>query len=113
VKRRDAAGTDDAPAAGVKVSAGLDVAYADGGIKQFRIRGARTSIGRSEDNHLVLRDPRVSGRHAEIVVSRDGFVLRDLGTASGTSVNGRPATEAYLRVGDDIVMGDTHLTFTE
>jgi len=99
--------------AGFRVQAGLDVTYADGGAKQVRISAARTTIGRSEDNLLVLHDLQISTYHAEIIASSDGFLLRDLGSANGTTVNGEPITEAYLRNGDDIGMGDTHLTFTE
>jgi Mg-chelatase subunit ChlD len=98
---------------GSRIRAGLDVAYADGGIKPFRITSARTTIGRGPDNLLVLRDTQISTHHAEILASPDGFLLRDLESANGTTVNGQPVTEAYLKIGDDIGIGTTHLTFTE
>jgi len=98
---------------GSRIQAGLDVAYADGGIKPFRITSARTTIGRGPDNLLVLRDTQISTHHAEILASPDGFLLRDLESANGTTVNGQPVTEAYLKIGDDIGIGTTHLTFTE
>jgi hypothetical protein len=99
--------------AGFYIQAGLDVAYADGGAKQVRITAARTTIGRGEDNLLVLYDLQISTHHAEIIASSDGFLLRDLESANGTTVNGEPIAEAYLRLGDDIGVGDTHMTFTE
>ena len=45
-------------------------------------------IGRSPDNHLVLRDSRISRNHAQIA-KEDGYcVLQDLGSRHGVWVNG-------------------------
>jgi len=99
-------------AAGPKVNAGLNITFADGSATQFRITGMRTTIGRGEDNVLVVRDGETSTHHAEIVASREGFRLRDVGSANGTTVNGQPATDVALSVGDEIGMGTTRLTFT-
>jgi len=93
--------------------AGLDVTYADGVTKAFRITEARTTIGRADDNRLVLRDDEASSYHAEIVASREGFLLRDLGSANGTTVNGRAVTEGYLSAGDEIGIGTTRIVFGE
>lgn len=97
----------------IKVRASLHVTYADGGTKTFPVTAVHTTIGRGEHNALVLRDPGVSSRHAEIVASAEGFLLRDLGSANGTRVNGAPVTEARLRIGDIVVVGSTRLTFGE
>lgn len=110
LRKRRAAGPV-APA--IKVRASLHVAYADGGTKTFPVTAAHTTIGRGAHNALVLRDTEVSSRHAEIVASAEGFVLRDLGSANGTRVNGAPVTEARLRIGDIVVVGSTRLTFGE
>jgi hypothetical protein len=46
-------------------------------------------IGREGDCDLILEDPRVSRRHAQVEVLDDGrVVLRDLGSANGTFVDG-------------------------
>jgi hypothetical protein len=112
VRRRGAAAT--APAAsGLKVQAGLNITYADGGTKQFRITMARTTIGRGEDNLLVLHDGMISTYHAEIVALLEGFRLTDMGSANGTTINGKPVTEACLALGDEIKMGTTRMILTE
>ncbi|HEX3774936.1 MAG TPA: sigma 54-interacting transcriptional regulator [Polyangiaceae bacterium] len=41
-------------------------------------------IGRNASNDLALLDPHVSGEHARVVSSVDGFVLEDLGSTNGT-----------------------------
>lgn len=58
-------------------------------------------IGRSRDAELVLASPRVSKRHAEIVLNGRGYVVRDLGSRNGTFVNGeRVDEERHIAVGD-------------
>jgi len=98
---------------GMRVSARLDVVYADGGIKSVPILSERTTIGRSDDSGVVLRDLKASSAHAEIVATSEGFVLRDLGSTNGTFLNGRAVSESPLYLGDRIVIGATTLTFGE
>ena len=105
-------GSRPASAAGPKVNAGLSISFGDGRSAQFRITGTRTTIGRGPDNALVLSDGEASTHHAEISASREGFRLRDVGSANGTTVNGQPVTDADLRVGDEIGIGTTRLTLT-
>jgi predicted component of type VI protein secretion system len=64
-------------------------------------------IGRQrEDNHIVLVSPQVSRFHAEIDVSDDAVVLRDLGSGNGTYLNGTSVTEHRLQAGDLIAFSD-------
>ncbi|MBN1334397.1 MAG: FHA domain-containing protein [Deltaproteobacteria bacterium] len=46
-------------------------------------------IGRHPGNDLVVTDDQVSGHHAVIEPQRGRWVVRDLGSLNGTSVNGR------------------------
>jgi serine phosphatase RsbU (regulator of sigma subunit) len=63
-------------------------------------------IGRAPDNHLVLRDSRISRNHAQIA-SRDGHcVLEDLGSRHGVWLNGeRIERPTALRAADRIEFG--------
>ena len=45
-------------------------------------------IGRNPKAEIVLNDASVGGLHAEILPTAQGWVVRDLGAAGGTSVNG-------------------------
>jgi HD-GYP domain-containing protein (c-di-GMP phosphodiesterase class II) len=45
-------------------------------------------IGRFENLEIVLNDPSISRKHAEIVIGEQGWVLRDLGSTNGTFLNG-------------------------
>jgi hypothetical protein len=72
--------------------------------------GAPIRIGRAPDCELVLRDSRVSRRHARLA-ARDGLlVLTDLGSTNGTRVNGHRISEVVLGAGDRILLGETTLT---
>ncbi|HRD65262.1 MAG TPA: sigma 54-interacting transcriptional regulator [Candidatus Competibacter sp.] len=53
-------------------------------------------IGTASDNDLVLTDRAVSRRHAEILMTPDGLLLRDLGSTNGTFINDVRITEAYV-----------------
>lgn len=66
-------------------------------------------IGRAEDCDLVIDDPRVSRRHAQLVASEGGLALIDLGSTNGTIVDGDGAPFASLRPGAVIKIGSEEL----
>ncbi len=71
-----------------------------------------TTLGRERINSIVLRDTKVSRRHAEIRRQDGSFVLQDLNSQNGTFVNGqRISTAVALQPGDEIRIGDTVLRF--
>ena len=66
------------------------------------------TLGRQEDNSIVLADAQVSRHHAEITVQAGQCVLRDLGSANGTYVNGeRIAEDRVLGQEDLVALGQT------
>jgi class 3 adenylate cyclase len=68
-------------------------------------------IGRDPSALVRLVDSRVSRRHAEIEVGGGSFVLRDLGSTNGTTVNGEAVTERLLRDHDRVGIGGVELQF--
>jgi len=56
--------------------------------------GARLCVGRHPANGLVLAHEGASRHHAVIERDEDGWVVRDLGSKNGTSVDGRPVVGA-------------------
>ena len=73
---------------------------------------ATISIGRASDCSIPVKDRYLSRRHAEIVPNGDGWILKDLGSANGTYLNGnRVERDTRLTPGDRIRLGDTELLF--
>jgi len=64
------------------------------------------SIGRGPGNDLVLGSFAVSRRHAEILRRGKGFVLRDVGSRNGITLDGRRVQEAPLEPRGTAVIGD-------
>jgi adenylate cyclase len=89
----------------------LDITTYDG--KQLRrtIEKETFTIGRSNDNSLVLSDKSVSRHHAEIKKTKEGYRLTDLGSYNGTKVNEKLTQSVLLKDNDKIKIGLTSLTF--
>ncbi len=78
----------------------------------YLLDGARFVLGRDAANEVVVDDPFISRRHAEIVWDGDAYVLRDLGSRNGTRVNGsRLSAPVRLKHGDVITLGDATFVF--
>ncbi|HEX9680892.1 MAG TPA: FHA domain-containing protein [Anaerolineales bacterium] len=84
-----------------------------GGRQHFLIRSVKVTVGRKSDNDLVLEDPHVSRRHAEIRLQHNRYVLADLQSTVGTLVNGRPTQRHPLTPGDVITIGGIQLIYGE
>jgi DNA-binding NtrC family response regulator len=75
------------------------------------LEGQPLTIGSGEVCELRLRDPAVSALHCRITPTRDGFLLEDLGSKNGTSLDGVRVLGAYLPDNAEIAVGDTQLRF--
>ncbi|WP_138203484.1 FHA domain-containing protein [Haloimpatiens lingqiaonensis] len=66
------------------------------------------TIGRKEDNTLVLADEYVSGYHAKIFLKNNSCVIEDLNSTNGTFVNDEAIEEkTYLSAGDIVKIGNS------
>jgi len=69
------------------------------------------SIGRSEENDIVIPDPNVSRRHARLSRSENGFVIEDLGSTNGTLLDGAPIDRELIESGDELTFGGVTARF--
>ena len=83
------------------------------GERTLPLREALLNIGRRTDNHLVLDDSRVSRSHAQLRLRYGRYVLYDLGSTSGTFVNGQRTSECVLRPGDVVSLGGVSIIYGE
>ena len=89
----------------------LNVVTNDGRSYSLPIAKEKIIIGRSKDNNLILSDKTVSRHHAEIVKTREGYLLTDLGSYNGIKVNEKSVQSILLKHNDKIRIGVTDLTF--
>ena len=74
--------------------------------------GARSlAVGAGRECDLVLDDPQVSRRHAELALAPEGIRVRDLGSTNGTFWQGSRLTEAVVPFGAQIRIGAAALRF--
>ena len=83
-----------------------------GGERRFEV-GDRLVIGRDPATDVVIDDPMVSLRHAEVVRAEDGFKINDLGSRHGTYVRESKIKSAALVDGDEILLGVHRLRFED
>jgi transcriptional regulator with GAF, ATPase, and Fis domain len=69
-------------------------------------------IGSLSSGDIVLKDATVSRRHAEIKRTKDGIILRDLGSTNGTFVGPVRVKEVFLAPDTHFRVGRTELVFT-
>lgn len=71
-----------------------------------------TIIGRDRDVDVVIDDPQVSARHAELVLQGDQWWLRDLASRNGTFLNEQPVhTVVAVHSGDVLQCAGVRLRF--
>ncbi len=78
----------------------------------FVIPEGESIAGRAPDCQLYLEDASVSRHHCRLLRRGDTVVLEDMGSTSGTAVNGGPAKgRVQLRHGDGIGFGGSNWIF--
>jgi hypothetical protein len=77
----------------------------------FDLSGARITIGRTPDNQIHLPDNSVATHHAELTHEGADYTVRDLGSETGTRINGQAITSSPLRRGDVLQIGSIDLLY--
>jgi Protein of unknown function (DUF3662)/FHA domain len=81
--------------------------------REFLLDQPVTTIGRRDDQDIVLDAPSVSRAHARVDIDQEGAVIVDLGSTNGTLVNGRLVRRARVTLhhGDRIKIGAVLLEY--
>ena len=108
--------TDDKTAIALLPAIATLVKYdAYGQVEQiYTLRGTHNIIGSDVVSAVVLNHPKVSPKHFEIQRQGNLFFIRDLESANGTIVNGRPISSdkwVPLHSGDEISIFDLKAFF--
>ena len=80
--------------------------------QQVAIPAEMITLGRASDCTIPIKDRFLSRRHAEIVLERGTWFVRDCGSVNGTLLNGvKIGDQVPLRAGDRIALGDSEVVF--
>lgn len=92
----------------------LTLLYQKKVIGQYSIdNGYPISIGRKDNNNIVINNLAVSGIHARVEFKNDGVFVVDMESKNGTFLNGKPTIKSILKEGDEIVIGKHKIIYSE
>jgi hypothetical protein len=82
----------------------------------FKLDKPALTVGRAPDNDIFISDSipnadTVSKHHARLRRDQDDYVVRDLGSKNGLTVNGRQTSENLLQDGDRLGFGTAAAIF--
>ncbi len=82
-------------------------------IEETYVLKERMSVGRKNSNDIVVKDPFISGKHAEFAIIDGEYTLRDLGSTNGTFLNGAQLDDSkvFLHDGDKIHIGQVDFLY--
>lgn len=83
------------------------------GSQQIPLGKPIINLGRQRDNHIILDDSRVSRHHAQMRLRFGRYVIFDLGSSGGMTINGLAVKEAILKSGDVIGLAGLTLIYLE
>jgi len=89
----------------------LHIVSPDGRSDERLLNQEEITIGRSTENDIAFNDPKVSRNHAKITKKGKDYVLTDLGSFNGTSVNDEFINSIALNHGDEIKIGSAKIIF--
>jgi pSer/pThr/pTyr-binding forkhead associated (FHA) protein len=92
--------------------ASLTLKSEDAVVKEYAV-GETATIGRLQDNLIVIDSPGVSSHHAYIFRSANDLVIEDLQSTNGTFVNGKRISRCKLADGDVVGVGKHTLVFNQ
>jgi pSer/pThr/pTyr-binding forkhead associated (FHA) protein len=82
--------------------------------EEFSLSEIENTIGRTDENFILLSDPSISRRHAKIIRAADSYTVIDQNSSNGTRLNGKALNAARsLKAGDIVEFGDIEFVFVD
>lgn len=82
-------------------------------LSELPLDNSEVVIGRGDDCHIILQDSLASWKHAKIVKAYGGYMVEDLNSTNGVTINSRRVTKQMLKIGDKIRIGSHDLCFNK
>ncbi|MGO9203056.1 MAG: FHA domain-containing protein [Limisphaerales bacterium] len=77
--------------------------------RTHQLKAEKTTIGRLEDNTFQIAEPSVSSHHCEVLLRGNDIVVRDLNSTNGTYLSGEKITEATVKPGQILRLGQVEM----
>jgi len=81
--------------------------------RRFNIPNGRSTLGRDNQNDIIINDDSVSLVHARLIEKEGQFRVMNLLSTNGTWVNTKKVTDSALQNGDSVCFGDTEFLFQQ
>jgi len=75
----------------------------------WMVKEGSTTVGRHPDSDIFLDDITVSRQHCRFMLDNRGLRIEDSGSTNGTYANEVRVDDAWLRAGDEVIIGKFHL----
>lgn len=73
------------------------------------LKAEKSTFGRVEDNTFCIPEPSVSSHHCEVLLRGAEVVVRDLNSTNGTFLAGQQITEAVVKPGQIVRLGNLQM----
>jgi pSer/pThr/pTyr-binding forkhead associated (FHA) protein len=83
----------------------------DGASGTLELDAERMSVGRADDNQLIIADDSVSSHHGEFAFDGSSWTLTDQGSTNGTKVGGARVENVHLASGAAFQLGNVNCVF--
>jgi len=81
-------------------------------VKEYYSLGDEVTLGRANNNQIIIKDPYISKKHLRIVKDEGKYYLEDFNSANGTFLNGEKVMDVVcLKNGDRITVGQVEFLF--
>src|SRR5258706_10540413 len=77
--------------------------------RSYELKVEKTTIGRLEDNSFQIAEQSVSSHHCEMLLRGSDVIVKDLNSTNGTFINGEKITEAALKPGQILRLGQVEM----
>ena len=77
--------------------------------RTHQLKAEKTSIGRLDDNTFQIAEPSVSSHHCEVLLRGNDVLVRDLNSTNGTYIAGEKISEATLKPGQILRLGQVEM----
>lgn len=83
----------------------------EGATGEVELTAESMTVGRADDNAIVINDGSVSSHHGELIFDGADWIFNDLGSTNGTKIQGELVTQVSLTQNPSFTLGSVDCVF--